>query len=438
MKTMDARSTALIDATDLPAPFPLLATMFLSALNQPHFEFRKVGETEVGDLAVWEVTFRETVTPSLWTLPLSGSFWLDPSTGRVVRSTIAVRGAAAYSDTMTIDYRVDPTTEFYLPGSLTRRTHITSERSWVDTTGTFTSCRVLPASALADGWSRMESGTTNDLYGIWGASPDDVFAVGPKGTILHFDGRTWSPMAVDGSPHLLSVWGASGRDVFVVGDEGVIIHYDGRRWNTMHSGTTKNLIAVWGASGRDVFAVGYSGTVLHYDGSAWTPMASGTGEDLYGVWGSSSSHVVAVGGTPMPMPGKGLIVSYDGKTWSPMAIPASPFLFGAWGTSAKDVHAVGVDLAALRWDGQAWRPAPVTLPRVQGAISGLTRLWGSGPDDIYAAGFNGVLAHFDGNRWTPVSRDTTEQLGGVIAFSPNDVFVVGGAGIILRYSPEVR
>ena len=146
-RAMDARSTALIDAIDLPAPFPRFAIMFLSAINQPHFEFSKVGETEVGGLTVWEVKFRETSTPSLWRLPLSGSFWLDPSTGRLVRSAIAVRGTAPFSDAMTVDYRVDPSTAFSLPRSLTRRTHVTSERSWVDTTGTFTGCRVLPASS---------------------------------------------------------------------------------------------------------------------------------------------------------------------------------------------------------------------------------------------------------------------------------------------------
>jgi hypothetical protein len=140
------RLTAIIDRTiDVPAPLPRLATLFLSALNQPHFEFSKVGETEAQGMAVWEVKFRETATPSLWSQPISGSFWLDPLTGRVVRSAIAVRGKAPFSDEMTVDYRLDSATGLYLPHSLKRRTHITNERSWVDATGAFTGCRVLPA-----------------------------------------------------------------------------------------------------------------------------------------------------------------------------------------------------------------------------------------------------------------------------------------------------
>jgi hypothetical protein len=142
------RLTAIIDRTiDVPVPLPRLATQFLSALNQPHFEFSKVGETVVQGLTVWEVKFRETATPSLWSWPISGSFWLDPSTGHVVRSAIAVRGKAPFSDEMTVDYRRDPATALYLPHNLTRRTHIANERSWVDATGTFTGCRVLPASS---------------------------------------------------------------------------------------------------------------------------------------------------------------------------------------------------------------------------------------------------------------------------------------------------
>ncbi len=149
------RLTAIIDRTiDVPAPLPRWAIAFLSAANQPHFAFSQVGGTKVQGLTVWEVKFRETATPSLWSQPISGSFWLDPSTGRVVRSAIAVRGEAPFSDEMTVDYRLDPATALHLPHSLKRRTHITpvdmrSEWSQVDTTGTFAGCRVLPLVALS-------------------------------------------------------------------------------------------------------------------------------------------------------------------------------------------------------------------------------------------------------------------------------------------------
>jgi hypothetical protein len=146
------RLTAIIDGTlDVPEPMPRWAAAFLSASNQPRFAFSKADETELQGQTVWEVKFRETAMPPLRSRPISGSLWLDPSTGRVVRSAIAVRGETPFTDEMTVDYRLDAATGLSLPHSLKRRTHLTpvdrrGAYSQVDTTGTFTGCRVLAAA----------------------------------------------------------------------------------------------------------------------------------------------------------------------------------------------------------------------------------------------------------------------------------------------------
>lgn len=63
---------------------------------------------------------------------------------------------------------------------------------------------------------------------------------------------------------LRGVWGSSGNDVFAVGDAGTILHYNGFTWSAVSSGTTRNLAGVWVSPGRNAFAVGDSGTVLRY------------------------------------------------------------------------------------------------------------------------------------------------------------------------------
>ena len=78
------------------------------------------------------------------------------------------------------------------------------------------------------------------------------------------------------------MWGSSGSNVFAVGTGGTILHYDGSSWSAMSSGTTRSLYGVWGSSGNDVFAVGNGGTILHYDGSSWSAMSSGTTNGLSG------------------------------------------------------------------------------------------------------------------------------------------------------------
>jgi hypothetical protein len=71
--------------------------------------------------------------------------------------------------------------------------------------------------------------------------------------------------------HLWGVWGSSGSDVFAVGGLwgscGTIVHYDGTTWTVMDSGALFPLFGVWGSSGSDVFAVGWGGTILHYRGA---------------------------------------------------------------------------------------------------------------------------------------------------------------------------
>ena len=130
---------------------------------------------------------------------------------------------------------------------------------------------------------------------LWGSASNDVFAVGYGGTILHYDGATWSAMNSSTTNFLYGVWGSASNDVFAVGAGGIVLHYDGATWSAMTSGTISILIGVWGTSSNDVFAVGAGGTVLHYGGATWSAMTSGTTNYLYGVWGNSSNDVFAVG-----------------------------------------------------------------------------------------------------------------------------------------------
>ncbi|MDY6835720.1 MAG: hypothetical protein SVY53_13060, partial [Chloroflexota bacterium] len=172
------------------------------------------------------------------------------------------------------------------------------------------------------------------LYGVWGSSSTDVFAVGGDGTILHYDGSDWSGMTSPTSRWFSGVWGSSSTDVFAVGGDGTILHYDGSDWSGMTSGTSDWLYGVWGSSSTDVFAVGDFGTILHYDGGAWSGMTRPTSRWFSGVWGSSASDVFAMGSD-------GTILHYDGSDWSGMTSGTSDWLEGVWGSSSSDVFAVG-------------------------------------------------------------------------------------------------
>ncbi len=136
-----------------------------------------------------------------------------------------------------------------------------------------------------NGWTEMLDREFSDA---WGSGPNDVFAVGGGGTILHYDGAVWLPMASGTDGGLRGIWGSSSNDVFVVGDGEIILHYDGNSWEAMtmqtpaHVNDSSNLVAVWGSSASDVYAVGHgppdppfplpNSYLLHYNGDEWTPM----------------------------------------------------------------------------------------------------------------------------------------------------------------------
>ena len=111
----------------------------------------------------------------------------------------------------------------------------------------------------------------------------------PTETIFHGSGHTFRPA----QPHRSERHSA-----------GTILHYDGSSWSAVSSGTTDDLIGLWGSSATDVWAVGYSGTILHWDGNSWSGAPSGTTADLTSVWGSGSGDVWVAGqeGTVLELP----------------------------------------------------------------------------------------------------------------------------------------
>src|SRR5262245_31704063 len=101
----------------------------------------------------------------------------------------------------------------------------------------------------------------------------DAFAVGLAYNILRYNGAAWTPMTnPDITINLHQVWGSSATDVYAVGAEGglgTILHYQGTSWTPVDAGVQSAFESVWG-SGSHVFVVGIPGdSTLHYDGISW-------------------------------------------------------------------------------------------------------------------------------------------------------------------------
>jgi hypothetical protein len=104
-------------------------------------------------------------------------------------------------------------------------------------------------------WSEMsvpEGG--GGLYSVWGTSSTAVFSTGATpsmGYVLYYDSYDWSRANLDNNTLFYGLWGASPHDVFTAGDsgQGVIYHYNGSSWSPIDVGANiAGLAGIWGTA----------------------------------------------------------------------------------------------------------------------------------------------------------------------------------------------
>ncbi len=306
------------------------------------------------------------------------------------------------------------------------------------------------------------------VQALWGTSADDVWA-GAEGTLLHWDGATWSTITAPIN-QVQDLWGTgsdlvyaagdgiakwdgatwtevladvplngisgSGPDhVIAVGQGGAIRQWDGTAWTTMVSGTTSNLYEVYVASDDEAFAVGQFGTILHLSGGAWTAVPWGISAiQFWGVIGDGADDVIVLG-EPSTW------LHYDGASWSEHEVSIGEGFREVAATSTSDVFIAGPGPTALHYDGTVLHP--ITLPTSYATAIGATpdgavfvggadrlvyradalwlrswveegdHLWavgGTSPADLLAVGWYGTALHYDGRGWSTIERAGNEYL----------------------------
>jgi hypothetical protein len=96
---------------------PTIPLMFVSLEFKRRFEFSKRGETTEAGIRVWQIEYREAVRPTIIKTPsgvdiiASGTLWVDPVSGRILRTLLRAAGA-----TITVTYRPrEEATGLWLP-----------------------------------------------------------------------------------------------------------------------------------------------------------------------------------------------------------------------------------------------------------------------------------------------------------------------------------
>ena len=95
---------------------------------------------------------------------------------------------------------------------------------------------------------------------VWAVDDDDVFLGGCKGELMRIRGNNVT-IARDGRERaIIGIHGSGADDVYAVGTRGAIHHYDGKEWTEVDSPTNRNLETVFCRSKNEIYVVGWSGT----------------------------------------------------------------------------------------------------------------------------------------------------------------------------------
>lgn len=265
-------------------------------------------------------------------------------------------------------------------------------------------------------WSRIDTGTTQDLW--WGFVPDQTEAwfVGNGGRVVRYDrtADTATQEVLDANVSLFGIWGPGDGTLWTVGgdirsssDGAAVFRYDGTTWTevTLPADAADDIAVykVWGSAADDVWFCGVNGLTMHWDGTEFTTYDTGVTATLFTVNGTGPDDVYMVGGL-----GNGVIQHWDGTDWT-LESPDFASAFNGVFATGDGVWAVGRQggIWTSAGDG-AWEQDP------RGIVS---------PRDFHAAWQDGA-----GGLWA---------VGGKISSSPLELgmIVYGGPNPPAGYAP---
>ena len=281
--------------------------------------------------------------------------------------------------------------------------------------------------SVASGQFTLSNQSGLPILGLYASSASDVWA-STIGTILHYNGTTWSNAYVADDDSMAAVWGSGPANVFTVGPLGDIAHFTGT-WSSAvvnpTSGTT-GYRGIFGISSNNITAVGNGGLVAHWNGSAWSfQTRTGTG-NLRAVWGGVTTqnyYAVADDGTAYINPA--------GAGWRSLGFsPAnSKGLTSVFGTAPTNIWAGGNSGVVYRLSSGTTFNLPAATT---GALTNFHGTWVTSPTDSYLVGDGGSVLHFDGSNWLPLAVPVTSAFRAIFGTAAQNVYVAGDNGVVLQ------
>jgi hypothetical protein len=250
-------------------------------------------------------------------------------------------------------------------------------------------------------WTPRETGFAGDLWWVFGFEGGPVYFGGGGGVIVRLRDGVFDKMTTPGTGTIFGIWGSSPSDVWAVGgatggaDGAFAWKLSGDAWVEAPGfpaelSTTDALWKVYGRGPNDVWLVGTFGKTLHWDGTAFTQKAANVGESLFTVH-ANGDRFASVGGY-----GTGILLENRGDCWVNVTPPGSSAINGVHLT-ATGGYASGADGMIYSRSDSGWQVEETGLE----VYETLHSVWIDPKGGVWAVGGNvtsfplvdGVLIH---------------------------------------------
>ena len=274
-----------------------------------------------------------------------------------------------------------------------------------------------------------------DLRDVTTVAPNEVWAVGTGGSIVHYDGTTWSLSPSGTRQDLTGISASSATNIWVSGGQnGLVLRGNGTTWTPVPTGNNSPSNAVYTASPTAVIVGNNTSNLLHYNGTTWTSFASGGRAGIATILdlsGTAANNVYASGSD-------NVVTRWNGTTWSAYTRDITRAADGIFGVSATEGYYLNtLDGYIYRSTGGAMFTrfsSPVANPS---GTSGLTKVWGTSPNNFFTSGPPGILYRYDGTKWNTIATTATDipayAKGAGFSGSNTNMWAVGGKGVVTHW-----
>ncbi len=235
-------------------------------------------------------------------------------------------------------------------------------------------------------WSKLDSGQVSvDLWQVFGFPDGTVFLGGSNGTILRYRNGTFEKLPTPATDIVFGLWGSSPDDVWAVGGQAA-----GRGFVWRFQGTAFEPVAglppeldmgtVWKVTGRaanDVWMSCARGLVRHWDGQALSNERVGKPEEALFSIGCHADRCVTAGSNLA----NGVLYQHDGTAWTSKVPTADGPVWRGVTPMGEHAYVVGAFGSVIRLDGSRWASDPHGL-----TTESLHAAWSDADGNLFAVG----------------------------------------------------